>query len=481
MAREVTVVRRLQALVCIRSPLHVGGATEHAGADAALARDGRANLYLPGTSITGALRAALDEADSHGETWGAADVDGLGASRVIVRDAALWAGRDLRTPPDLGRRDGVAIDRALGSAVDGLFFGREIIPAGSWARIEIDVHADATSEAADLELLGRIRSVLNAGLQLGARTSRGLGLMSADEGDITVTEVRYDSASSFWRTRRTPQAVTLPATSLANRDLLDVEIHWRPDGPLAVGVAGAVPTLALHPLLEPHPCRLGRLRLVLPGTALAGGLRSCAELVCRTVRQSDTPEEFAEQLTSTPQAALLFGLARDKHGSPSSALHVSDCPSKTTIAATDWAVATATDRPPRRIAADGDAALVRTEHVAVDRWTGGASEGQLFSEYEPHGFEFEPIRLVLNRGMLPTPVRDAVAMLLLVVIRELAEGRVPLGARTQRGLGAVEVTGIRLRGAGLDIDVAGAPDLRSADFAALRSAWQQWIDSTEAA
>ncbi|MGH3947974.1 MAG: RAMP superfamily CRISPR-associated protein [Pseudonocardiaceae bacterium] len=397
MAREVTAVRTLHALVCLRSPLHIGGATDRPGTDAALARDGRGNLYLPGTSVTGALRAALGETDRAPQTWGTADVDGLGASRVIVRDAMLGTGKDLQTPPESGRRDGVAIDRAVGSAVDGLFFGHEIVPAGSWARLEIEVHSDAVSEASDLQLLGRVRSVLSTGLRLGARTSRGLGLMSADEDDISVTEVRYDSAASFWQTRRTPRTVTLPATTPSNRETLDVEIRWRPDGPLAVGVAGAVPTLALHPLLEPHPDRPGRLRLMVPGTALAGALRSRAELVCRTLRQSPTPAAFADQLTSTPPAALLFGLARDEHGSPSSALLVPDCASTTTIAATDWAVATAadTDSPPRRVAADGDAELVCTDHVAVDRWTGGASEGQLFSEYEPHGFRFEPIKLIL--------------------------------------------------------------------------------------
>ncbi|HEU0088899.1 MAG TPA: hypothetical protein VFQ77_14840 [Pseudonocardiaceae bacterium] len=72
-------------------------------------------------------------------------------------------------------------------------------------------------------------------------------------------------------------------------------------------------------------------------------------------------------------------------------------------------------------------------------------------------------------------------MLLLVVIRELAEGRVPLGARTHRGLGAVTVTRVCLQGAGLNIDAAGMPDLHSTDFNALRSAWQEWIDSEEAA
>ncbi|MDQ3886064.1 MAG: RAMP superfamily CRISPR-associated protein, partial [Actinomycetota bacterium] len=61
MAREVVAITRLTAEATTSSPLHVGGWAAAPGADAALARDGQGQLVLPGSSLAGALRAALGQ------------------------------------------------------------------------------------------------------------------------------------------------------------------------------------------------------------------------------------------------------------------------------------------------------------------------------------------------------------------------------------------------------------------------------------
>jgi len=496
-ARNVVAITRLTATATVGSPLHVGGWMSAPGADAALARDGRGRLVLPGSSLAGALRAALGQpwqppppgraprstpATPIEEIWGAADLDGVGASRVVVRDAAV------STAPDgAGRRDGVGIDRAWGSAAEGLLYGRELVPAGAMVQLELEVHSTTSSETTDLDLLGQIAAVLTVGLPVGARTSRGLGLLTADADAIEVTQVRYDSPRGYWETAGNPKAVPLPAAAPGDGGALDVEVHWIPLGPVSVGSGQATPSVAHLPLAESHPDNPDLLRLVLPGTALAGALRSRAEFICRTVGGQDPPEDFSDQLSGAPLAAVLFGHAAGVPGSTASPLVVHDCPSTTTIPAAGWdAITNPPDGPdsrpdlPRSVPASNDdgtpTELRRTEHVGIDRWTGGAGEGRLFCEFEPHGFRYHPIRLRLRRDRITDPgIRDAATALLLLVLRELAAGRVPLGGRQQRGLGDIDVTKVVLRGAGLAHDDIEPPDLTTPALAGLRHAWRAHI------
>lgn len=492
MAREVMAITRLTAEATTSSPLHVGGWASAPGADAALARDGQGQLVVPGSSLAGALRAVLGQPwqppspdrahpTAAERIWGAADVTEVGASRIVVRDAAVSAAPDAVT-----RRDGVGIDRAWGSAADTVLYGRELVPAGVSVVLELEVHSTAVSEVADLDLLGRIGAALAAGLPVGARTSRGLGVLTAPTEKITLRQVRYDSPQGYWETAREPGLVTLPSSRPDGGDVLEVEVHWVPRGPVSVGSGQATPSVAHLPLAEPLADDAARLRLVLPGTAIAGALRTRAELICRTVCGQDPLDPFEDQLSGAPLAAVLFGHAAGVPGSTASPLVVHDCPSTTTFLAVDWdTIIHPADGPdgrpnlPRSVPATNPggtpAELRRTEHVGIDRWTGGASEGRLFCEYEPHGFGFEPIRVRLRRGRIPNPqVRDAATALLLLTLRELAAGRIPLGGRQQSGHGDIKVTRVRLRGAGLDHDGAGPPDLTEPvpELADLRRAWR---------
>ena len=96
-----------------------------------------------------------------------------------------------------------------------------------------------------------------------------------------------------------------------------------------------------------------------------------------------------------------------------------------------------------------------------DRWIGGVAEGTLYGE-EVHDAEWKNIVLELDLKALskddnrrggtqrPRPeddsLRRAAWCLLGLVLAELAAGTLPLGSRGTRGLGQVEVTGIRVEG-----------------------------------
>jgi CRISPR-associated RAMP protein (TIGR02581 family) len=69
-------------------------------------------------------------------------------------------------------RDGVVIDRDSHTAVDGLKYDYEVVPAGSRFEFVIDLN-DPTDN--DLALLGAALFEWHAGFSLGGFTSRGLG------------------------------------------------------------------------------------------------------------------------------------------------------------------------------------------------------------------------------------------------------------------------------------------------------------------
>lgn len=102
-------------------------------------------------------------------------------------------------------------------------------------------------------------------------------------------------------------------------------------------------------------------------------------------------------------------------------------------------------------------------HNAIDRWTGGVAEGLLFNEVTyPHAtwndivIELDTARLLQNVKIesgigglsLDECLRFARASwcLLCLAVAELSAGTLPLGGRTTRGHGQVEVTSISMFG-----------------------------------
>ena len=136
-------------------------------------------------------------------------------------------------------------------------------------------------------------------------------------------------------------------------------------------------------------------------------------------------------------------------------------------------------------------------HVAIDRWTGGAADGMLYSVLEPIGVDWDAIGIRLDIAQLkkieaikkkedsqsPSVLKPAIALLLLV-LRDFANRKIPIGYGTNRGMGTVEVTAMTLDGAQLD-DLEGlsgeqsiTPDLSSLGeplLDELTEAWQDWI------
>lgn len=194
--------------------------------------------------------------------------------------------------------------------------------------------------------------------------------------------------------------------------------------------------------------------LLLPGTSIRGALRSRCSRIARTVlyAESGPPEEKSfvaadekgnhrpidihEQLARDPNLVrYMFGTTEYR-----GAIRIQDC---------------TTQRLNESLT---------IPHNAIDRWTGGAVKGALFFEVVyPHAswndivIEVDTARLLQNvkteSSIAGLSLDDCVPFaraswcLLCIALAELSAGTLPLGGRTTRGHGQVEVTSLSVSGA----------------------------------
>lgn len=509
--RKLTERLIVQGDLIARTPLHVGGMSEDVRTDLPLARDGEGRFYIPGTSLAGALRHWCER--TFGETrvkpiWGwqakkgARDDANHGhASFVVVDDCRLPAEADSEI------RDGVGIDRVTGTAARRIKFDRAILPRGTRLPLRLVWEVESGQEEAIRVMLSALVTALIDGeIRFGAAKSRGLGRVRMMQAPTILCQ-RLDQREAMLalladREAGTPLSLAQPGEerNWSPPPRLEIRIAWRPTLPVMVKAGYDGIAVDMLPLVSADGERIAP---VLPGSALKGALRAQAERIVRTIRNHDASgSRFADQIACDPLIERLFGAPgrradaaseREKPENQSpreglGALHVDDCYAVPRLDPATWQ-AIANDEAALRRAVDSAAGSIRFEpahHVAIDRWTGGAAEHLLFSVLEPHAAEgaWEPFLLTFDPSRLKPEHRQPAFALLLLVLRDLGAGRIPIGFGGNRGLGGIAVTGITLtarhwRGsdaefAALPGEILLAPDLKNLPQALADTLWQAW-------
>ena len=465
------------------------------------ARDGASHPVLTGRSVKGAVRAAckkyFDETKNSAlkRLWGGLSAQGAWASALTFHTVDLHnaevfpggeGGSDQGGAGRLPTRMGIAIDRYWGAAGDTALFEHEYVPAGRPLTLTITAQAGSMPEnrpddpAApfggvsecqpvtedDVErLFSIILGVLKSErVSFGGRRNAGWG---------RVRPIKQSDSERFWVLTGAPlgtrdgllswlgndcgedMSERIEPIECGEPDRVRINIGWNSP----TGILVADPRLSRvessdernNPRDEDDPDELVPTRhlrsgpeenalIVLPGSSVRGALRSRASRIARTIlaaRHASVNDwsniNVHNQLAHDPDLVQrLFG-STERRG----ALTVLD-----TLASSN-----------------GSTRLIT--HNAGDRWTGGVAEGTLYGE-EVHDAKWKNIVLELDLKALskddnrrggtqrPRPeddsLRRAAWCLLGLVLAELAAGTLPLGSRGTRGLGQVEVTGIRVEG-----------------------------------
>lgn len=406
----------------LQTATHLGGEVD--AASMLLLRDGRdGGPLLPGTSITGALRSHLVDR-----------LCGYRAAETDERIAQLFGGRlgddegtqsplivfdSLGVLPD-GRqveiRDGVQIDAARGTADEHKKYDFEVIPAGTRFPIRFDLLAPAAETESQLvSLLGATLSGLSGDIAVGARRSRGLGAaraqswravrydlttadgwltwLLADDGGAPQAESASDLATALrgaW-----PQLALHAVADRRRRDLITVELASR--GPLLIRSAPAEPS-------TPDTVHLRSAgRSVVPGTSLTGVLRARATRIARIARLE---HDDAERWVDAVFGPRLDGIPdRDEIDACASRIRISE----------SFVEGGVRRRPSR---------------IRIDRFTRGVVPGALFDEEVLHGGQIQ-VEIELRES------RPGELGLVLLVLKDLLSGELPIGGSSAIGRGAV--------------------------------------------
>jgi len=519
MGRMLSRVYVIEGTLAAETPVHIGGAENDLIADMPLARDGAGHFYLPATSLAGPIRrwwqrCNFEEDVVFGRTAaGSSEGSGGHASYVIVDDAPVTS------QPASETRDGVGIDRETGCAADGIKYDREVLPIGTRFafRMELQVPDAArmnafiesrrqkgTASGKDLSLMidddqiepriGALILALEAGrIRFGAAKTRGLGRLTLQKTKAFRQDLGTRSGL-LDRLGQTPKDIhaELVAKAVDTPDEVEITITWRPILPVMNKSAAEGVSVDALPLVT----IVGdKLQPVITGASLKGVLRSHAERICRTLagavpkleaahEERKPSQQFLDDLVE-PELELscaLFGtrgisknddeLYKKRKVVPGlGALSIDDCVVADPIDREVWnkilTVSPADNNDHKTVAVRDylDRKKVWQDyrpatHVAIDRWTGGAAEGLLFSTLEPstNGPPRE-FRMTLDLQRIARPLGQAGTLhsgaddhqfqcatvaLLIVLLREMVHGRVPIGFGSTRGFGSIAIDEIKI-------------------------------------
>ena len=502
MARRIKSRIKINGKLEAKTALHFGGNEVSADTDAALSVNGRGDYYLPGTNLTGLLRAwmrrAIHDTDLRqsdlDRLWGFQTADLGQASFIIVEDGTVELPAGLTSEI----RDGVGIDRASGTAADRLKYDREVLPKGSAIAFNLTVEqGDCKSDERWLQekhLLARLLQALqDRELRLGGGKTRGLGKVELVDlkvreqaGLLTPQGILNALRGNYAETKLDPPDAVAPAQ-------LKLSIHWQPLTPVMMKADTEGIAVDVLPLVSGND---NGLSLVLSGSAIKGVLRSQAEKIVRTVCDTDLPEDFLTQV-QVELVKTLFGNAAqiDKGMQPGyqGALAIDDCYAQLAFTPQQWnEIKNATDSSNlyEALAEAGLDSMQQAFHMAIDRWTGGAADGALYSVLEPMSIEWSPLELTLDLVRLKRSEDDENYLprvaLLFFVLRDLLNRRIPLGYGTNRGMGDIEVEKIVIKGMknfsqlgnfkNITLDRQKLSQRKAEFLQQLTTAWQSWIE-----
>ena len=499
----------------------------------AFVRNGLGEAILPGRSIKGAIRAAFEEhMDELGfskeelkSLWGGEMRQDVGtgkeslplrASALTFHHAVVWD----RTRGDLPHRMSTAIDRATGGAADGALFAYEYLPVDTTFEIRVSAEAqdpapdstkneDAQSTTQSEKTKGTppvppalvkkalqavVRLLHSKFISLGGRTGSGWGhIEPLDENAEYKCKLvvipgpkseTADSTSFLAQVLGKHSSEDIKPNQNLDRQSVstNIKIEWQAQSGLFVGMnkpdgikASKEDTVPAAPLRNwhlndkhradhgdvtyPKVAHEDKASLLLPGTSIRGALRShCSRIAHSIVSDSDRCEELTiaedvhKQLAADPLLVrYLFGTTEYR-----GAVRVHDCEG--------------------RISEEEPLKLTRN---AIDRVTGSAAHGALYSELLYPHVTWDSIQIDIDHAQLCRNIRQdpggfvlpdpsssdkdyelpgfkirlqAAILLLTMAVTDLCEGVLPLGGGTGGGLGFIEVS---------QVSFIGLPDVTS--------------------
>lgn len=389
--------------------------------DLMLVRDSLENkALLTGASIAGALRNyvreyrgynALDESQLFGCQRDERDGE---QSPLIVYDSI--SSDNLKAE----LRDGVKIKSITGIAEKGAKYDLELLEAGTKFNLCFELLIDEQDKNENIlisELAVALSGLQQGEISLGMKKRRGFGRCHVKEWQVWYFNLEDASDRTawlnfeHWRTGLFPNYPTYPSIQEAfekagiqldisaedKRDRFSIQATFKLASPLLIR-SGQDSTGCAPDVVHLRSHRDGELKPVLSGTSLAGVLRHRAERIVNTLGKH--------------QAIVndLFGFVEE-----------------------DSKQAKASRLAVHESVIENTADLVQNR-IAIDRFTGGAYHGALFSEQPIFGSDETRLTLELE---LRQPKKAEIGLLLLL-LKDLWTSDLPVGGESSIGRGRLQ-------------------------------------------
>jgi CRISPR-associated RAMP protein len=487
-------------------------------------RNGLGEAILPGRSIKGAIRAAFEEhmdvldfsKEDLKSLWGGEMRQDVGtgkeslplrASALTFHHAVVWD----RASGDLPHRMSTAIDRATGGAADGALFAYEYLPVDTTFEIRVSAETqdqapanrgetESTKQSEEPKgtppasptlvekALDAVVTLIHSKLiSLGGRTGAGWGRIELGHDEVRRAQVAIpapvakpgkptDPLDQLLNPPRPKPLKEAASSSSFLSASTSLEIEWQAQSGLFIGInkpdgikSSKEDTVPAAPLRNwhlndkhradhgdvayPKVAHEDKASLLLPGTSIRGALRSqCSRIARSIVSDSEgsgeltMPGDVHKQLAADPiLVRYLFGTTEYR-----GAVRVHDCEG--------------------RISEEEPLKLTRN---AIDRVTGSAAHGALYSELLYPHVTWDSIQIDIDHAQLCRNIRQdpggfvlpdpsssdkdydlpgfkirlqAAILLLTMAVTDLCEGVLPLGGGTGGGLGFIEVSRVSFIG-----------------------------------
>jgi CRISPR/Cas system CSM-associated protein Csm3 (group 7 of RAMP superfamily) len=398
----------VEGALVLETPTHLGNGDAEGPLDMPLLLDPlEERALLTGTSIAGALRNHVwgCSADLAALLFGDVTDEESVQSPLIVDDA-------LGGKPDVELRDGVAIDPRTRTAEARKKFDIELLTAGtefplSFELLVLEDQEDELQEAFALALQGLEKGEI----RLGKRKRRGLGCCRVTHWKVRRYEVTHPQGLVAWLESDTSNQIEgsdiaallgIAVPDYERQPMCVLEGVFSVDGSLLIRSGFGEPDAP--DFVHLHSRRGGRDVSVLSGTSLAGALRA------RTLRIASTLGKDGKGVTDG-----LFGYRREEGD-----------PQRDVTASRLWVEETGIQNPLE---------LVQSR-VKIDRFTSGSYPGALFSEQPVFGrLNGETVCEVKLELHQPS---DAEIGLILLLLKDLWTGDLPLGGESSVGRGRLK-------------------------------------------
>jgi len=426
------------------TPLAVGSGEKDIITDARVAKDVNGLPYIPGTSLAGIIRHAVGECKKDSHIWGYQKGKSGRGSEIIFSNANIIDSEGsvvdgfvektnfLNQFNDLPIRQHAKIDHKGATANTGKF-DEEIVFKGSRFCFEIELMISEKDKKEDIEDFERILSELyRKSFRIGGGTRSGFGEVKVisckkkllDLKDKKELQIYLDKTSSLVESSFWEDAEEFDEKDINEKDWTTYRLELKPDGFFLFGSGYGDDEVDMTPVKESciewdgNKAEFKDNNILIPATSVKGALAHRVafyyNMETHYMADKHEPDEFKDHVGKNNEAVkALFGTedTNDPDMQRGNVM-ISDVIQKPV----------------------GNKKMDKVlNHVSIDRFTGGAIDGALFSEKVTDCMEssFELTIMVNNKAFGKKYVKESLS----AALNDICSGMLPLGGGVNRGNG----------------------------------------------